>query len=70
MLFATCRHDQTIYEVWAKQVDEICTFNQQQSLLLRNEETKLISVNFDPKVCVGEQTHTCTVLWCGLRLLV
>ena len=31
-------------------VDEACSFNLAQPLLTRDDETKLIAVNFDPQV--------------------
>lgn len=43
--------DQT-YCGWKVQVDEICQFNLDQPLIKRNPENGLLSVNFDPKVCI------------------
>ncbi|KAJ8318719.1 LOW QUALITY PROTEIN: hypothetical protein KUTeg_003810 [Tegillarca granosa] len=42
--------DQQIYNEWTAGVDEACNFNLNQPLLQRNEETKLISVNFDAQL--------------------
>lgn len=43
--------DQTYCE-WKVQVDEICQFNLDQPLIKHNPEDGLLSVNFDPKVCM------------------
>jgi dynein heavy chain len=40
-----------MYEEWVAGVDDACSFNLAQPLIKRNEETKLIAVNFDPQVC-------------------
>lgn len=50
MSLSLCRWDKQIYEEWMRGVDEACSFNLSQPLLSRNEETKLIAVNFDPQV--------------------
>ena len=42
--------DQDIYKDWIVGVDEACSFNLNQPLITRNEETKLIAVNFDPQL--------------------
>ena len=39
-----------MYDEWTAGVDEACSFNLDQALLNRNEETKLIAVNFDNQV--------------------
>lgn len=44
------RFDVETYLKWTEGVDEACSFNLAQPLLARNEETRLIRVNFDPKV--------------------
>lgn len=44
------RFDKELYEEWLAGVDEACSFNLDQPLITRNEETKLISVNFDQQV--------------------
>ena len=38
------------YKEWTDKVDEDCQFNLSQPLLTRNEESNLISVNFNPKL--------------------
>ena len=38
------------YKLWTDRVDEDCRFNLSQPLLTRNAETKLIAVNFNPKL--------------------
>ena len=50
---SSCRWEKEVFDDWMKGVDEACSFNLSQPLLSRNEETKLISVNFDPQVGVG-----------------
>ena len=45
-----CSWDEQAYKEWKAGVDEACSFNLSQPLLMRNEETKLISVNFDPQL--------------------
>ncbi|KAM6276202.1 LOW QUALITY PROTEIN: dynein axonemal heavy chain 11 [Spheniscus humboldti] len=47
--------DQT-YCGWKVQVDEICQFNLDQPLIKRNPENGLLSVNFDPKVCIYDSS--------------
>ena len=42
--------DEDIYKEWISGVDEACSFNLNQPLITRNEETKLIHVNFDPQL--------------------
>lgn len=44
------RWDEDIYKEWIAGVDEACSFNLNQPLVTRNEETKLIQVNFDPQL--------------------
>jgi len=39
-----------LYKEWIAGVDEACSFNLNQPLITRNEETKLITVNFDPQL--------------------
>lgn len=43
--------DQTYCE-WKVQEDEICQFNLDQLLIKCNPKNGLLSVNFDPKVCM------------------
>ena len=42
--------DKDIYSEWTAGVSEACSFNMNQPLVMRNEETKLIQVNFDPQL--------------------
>ena len=44
------RFESSLYSDWIAGVSEACSFNLAQQLLVRNEQTKLISVNFDPQV--------------------
>ena len=39
-----------VYASWTSRVDEDCQLNLSQPLIVRNEETKLISVNFDKRL--------------------
>lgn len=39
-----------MYSEWTAGVTEACSFNMSQPLVVRNEETKLITVNFDPQL--------------------
>ena len=39
-----------MFDEWTAGVDEACSFNLTQALITRNDETKLIIVNFDPQV--------------------
>ncbi|XP_013068368.2 dynein beta chain, ciliary [Biomphalaria glabrata] len=50
MMALLAQWDQQVYNDWTKGVDEACNFNLKQPLITRNEETKLISVNFDPQL--------------------
>lgn len=45
-----CRFETNTYNEWIAGVSEACSFNLAQQLLIRNEETKLIAINFDPQV--------------------
>jgi len=38
------------YNAWIGGVSEACSFNLAQQLLTRNDETRLLAVNFDPQV--------------------
>lgn len=40
----------SIFAEWSKNVGQAANFNLKQHLLTRNEETQLISTNFDPQV--------------------
>ena len=46
------RFEKQVYDEWVAGVEEACSFNLAQPLLNRDEDTKLISVNFDPQVCL------------------
>ncbi|XP_077869744.1 dynein beta chain, ciliary-like [Saccoglossus kowalevskii] len=50
MMNLLTKYDEKIYEEWMNSVDEKCQFNLDQALIKRNEETKLIVVNFDPQL--------------------
>ena len=41
-----------VYASWTSRVDEDCQINLSQPLIVRNEETNLISVNFDKRLQV------------------
>ena len=45
------RYEESIYKSWIASVDETCSTTLNFPLITRNEETNLIAVNFDPKVC-------------------
>ena len=49
-LFSYSSFDRNIYQRWLAGVDEACSFNLAQPLVVRNEETNFIAVNFDPQV--------------------
>lgn len=40
----------SIFDDWSKDVGKAANFNLKQHLLTRNEETHLITTNFDPQV--------------------
>jgi len=44
------RWDVELFKEWIAGVDEACSFNLNQPLVTRNEESKLITVNFDPQL--------------------
>ena len=48
--------EQKVYEEWTAGVDEACSFNLNQPLITRNEDTKLIAVNFDNQVKGGSHS--------------
>lgn len=50
MLQLLSQWDEEVYKEWATGVSEACAFNLGQPLIIRNEESKLISVNFDPQL--------------------
>lgn len=45
------RFELKIYSDWTSSVGEVSELNLDLPLLTRNDESKLISVNFDPQVC-------------------
>ena len=49
-VFLFCSFEKKIYERWVAGVDEACSFNLAQPLIVRNEETNFLAVNFDPQV--------------------
>ncbi|XP_071954573.1 dynein beta chain, ciliary-like [Antedon mediterranea] len=44
------KYEVKVYESWTADVDDVCSVNLNQPLVVRNKETNLISVNFDPKL--------------------
>lgn len=44
------RFEDGVYEKWSSQVDQKSEFNLNQALINRNEESMLVSINFDPQV--------------------
>ncbi|XP_013396327.1 dynein beta chain, ciliary isoform X2 [Lingula anatina] len=50
MLALLEKFEKQMYDEWTAGVNEACSFNLAQPLLTRNEETKLIAVNFDPQL--------------------
>lgn len=48
--FNAHRHEDEVYSGWTEKVDEVAKTNLEKPILLRNAETGLISVNFDPQV--------------------
>jgi len=55
------RFDRSTYGEWIAGVSEACSFNLAQQLLIRNEETKLVTVNFDPQVWFHLMILSCAV---------
>ncbi|CAH8868903.1 unnamed protein product [Trichobilharzia szidati] len=43
-------YEEEAFIEWSKSVDEICSFNLSQPLLVRDPNTKMLSVNFDAKL--------------------
>ena len=61
MAMAACcvsSFEMKIYQQWVAGVDEACSFNLAQPLIVRNEETNFIAVNFDPQVTHSPPTVT------------
>ncbi|CAH1258196.1 DNAH17 [Branchiostoma lanceolatum] len=50
MMNLLSRFDDKVYDNWTKGVDDTCHFNLDQPLINRDERTRHISVNFDPKL--------------------
>nr|P39057.1 RecName: Full=Dynein beta chain, ciliary [Heliocidaris crassispina]BAA00827.1 dynein beta-heavy chain [Heliocidaris crassispina] len=50
MLNLLNKYEQKVFENWTKGVDEVCKTNLDQSLITRDDASKLIMVNFDPKL--------------------
>lgn len=42
--------DNQVYSEWTQGVDQACSFNLNQPLLVRNKHTSLLSVNFDKEL--------------------
>ncbi len=51
--------EKQVYDEWTAGVDEACSFNLNQPLITRNEESKLIAVNFDPQVNFVVSVYAC-----------
>ena len=54
-----------MYSEWTQGVDEVALTNLEKPLLLRSPESQLISVNFDPKVMIGNNLifNECGWVW-------
>ncbi|XP_071813348.1 dynein beta chain, ciliary-like isoform X2 [Apostichopus japonicus] len=50
MMALLSKYEESVFKDWIEVVDETCQVNLNQALIMRNQETKLISVNFDPKL--------------------
>ena len=61
--------EKKIYEQWVAGVDEACSFNLAQPLIVRSEETNFIAVNFDPQVFFQPINQSLSV-FSALTLLV
>ena len=57
VLCCCCSFEKKIYQRWVAGVDEACSFNLAQPLIVRNEETNFIAVNFDPQVIAVSHWH-------------
>lgn len=51
-----------MYSEWTQSVDEVANANLEKPLLVRNTDTQLVSVNFDPKV------HRLFFVFCSPKL--
>lgn len=47
-----CRYEKNTYDKWTRDVGEVAQQNLDKPLIIRDEQTLLIKVNFDPEVCV------------------
>ena len=71
-LFAgdVCRLEAEMYQEWLEQVDQACSFNLAQPLIVRDPENNLIKVNFDPQVmsnlCIDLDPCQNAVLWASM----
>ena len=45
-------HEVKVYKEWTAKVEDVSKTNLEKPLLIRNEETSQLKVNFDPEVCV------------------
>ncbi|XP_072167681.1 dynein beta chain, ciliary [Diadema setosum] len=50
MIKLLTKYESDTYEKWTQGVDEVCQTNLNQPLITRSEDTKLVKVNFDPKL--------------------
>ena len=48
--YLSCRYEEQVYIDWTKDVGSISQENLDKPLILRDSNTKLIKVNFDPQV--------------------
>ena len=47
-----CRYEEKVYADWTTDVGSISQRNLDKPLITRDDNTKLIKVNFDPQVCL------------------
>lgn len=45
-----CSYEIEVYQEWTSKVEEVSKTNLEKPLLIRNEETSQLTVNFDPEV--------------------
>lgn len=45
------RYETETYKKWTTEVNRVVQTNLEKPLLVRNEETLLLTMNFDPEVC-------------------
>ena len=53
-LVHSCSYEEKVYVDWTKDVGSISQENLDKPLIVRDANTKLIKVNFDPQVCSSE----------------